>query len=302
MKKLTFLFILLIAAVFIFFYASGRFSPGTQAQQTADPVEEFREDDFQTEEDRLEESDSSEESTTDSEEAETALDERDQQGPDSGLEDEGSETEIEVPIPGTEEYYKGVTVVDKPDHLTVLVNKKNVLKSDYEPSDLVKPEVFAPGRSEIEMFMREEAAEAVLELVNTAEEEENLEILPASAYRSYDLQTIIFKNNVSRKGSVEKANETSALPGQSEHQTGLAVDMSCSSVGYQINSSFGDTEEAEWLADNAHRFGFIIRYPEGKTKITGYNYEPWHLRYVGKDTAKSIYEEGLTLEEYLEKQ
>ncbi len=285
MKRLSLLFILLIAAAFILFYISGKINPGTQAREAMDPIEESHEEGFQLEDD-LQESESAEEEQEDNQ-------------TDSEVE---PESEIQVPIPGTEEFYKGVTVVDKPDELSVLVNKKNVLKSDYEPSDLVKPEVFAPGRSEIEMFMREEAAEAVLELVNAAEEEDNLVILPASAYRSYDLQAIIFENNISRKGSVEKANETSALPGQSEHQTGLAVDMSCSSVGYQINNSFNDTEEAKWLANNAHRFGFIIRYPEGKTEITGYNYEPWHLRYVGKEMAKEIYEEDLTLEEYLEKQ
>lgn len=284
MKRLVFLFVLLVIAVFSFFYVTGTFSVGTQAQETVNPVENLEED---SEEDA---------EVQDEEDMEEAGNSQNNTDTDSDVKDE---TEMKVPISGAEEYYKDATVVDKPDDILVLVNKKNVLKSDYEPSDLVKPEVFAPGRSEIEMYMREEVARYILELVNTAKEEADLEILPASAYRSYDLQTIIFQNNVNRKGSIEKANETSALPGQSEHQTGLAVDMSCSSAGYQINNSFADTEEALWLANNAHRFGFIIRYPKGKKDITGYSYEPWHLRYVGKDTAESMFEEDLTFEEYL---
>ena len=297
MKKFLFLFVLLVIAGFTFFYATGKISLGTEAQETVNPVEDSEEDDSWVEDNTPEENQDSTESTDTQEESMVEA-ETPQDDTDTGSDDEG-ESEIESPIEGAEEFYKDVIVVDKPDDINVLVNKKNVLKSDYEPSDLVKPEVFAPGRSEIEMFMREEVATAILELVNAAEEESDLEILPASAYRSYELQRIIFQNNVNRKGSIEKANETSALPGQSEHQTGLAVDMSCSSVGYQINNSFADTEEALWLANNAHRFGFIIRYPKGKTEITGYSYEPWHLRYVGKDMAQSVFEEELTLEEFL---
>ncbi len=298
MKRFVFLFVVLVLAVFLFFYVTGKFSLGTEAQETLNPVEDTEEDDSQMDDNSIEgEPDPSDDAEIqEEEEVVETEDPQDNTDMDTDVEEE---LEIKSPIKGAEEFYKDVIVVDKPDDIKVLVNKKNVLKSDYEPSDLVKPEVFAPGRSEIEMFMREEVATSILELVNAAEAEADLEILPASAYRSYELQTIIFQNNVNKKGSVEKANETSALPGQSEHQTGLAVDMSCSSIGYKINNSFADTEEALWLADNAHRFGFIIRYPKGKTDITGYSYEPWHLRYVGEDTALSIFEDGITFEEYL---
>ena len=205
--------------------------------------------------------------------------------------------EINIPIKGTEKYYEGAKLVTPPYSILVLVNKKNVLKEDYVPEDLKKLEVFAPGRQESVKYLREEAADAIIELVNGAAEDE-LEILPTSGYRGYELQRIIFESNVKSSGSVDKANETSALPGQSEHQSGLAIDMSCESVNYQIRDSFGETEEAAWLVVNAYKYGFIIRYEEGKEGITGYTYEPWHLRYVGKEIAEFIYEKGITLEEF----
>ena len=89
-------------------------------------------------------------------------------------------------------------------------------------------------------------------------------------------------------------------PGQSEHQSGLAADVSSPSVNYALTESFGKTDEGIWLAQNAHKFGFIIRFPDGKESITGYLYEPWHIRYVGESVATEIYAKDLTLEEYLE--
>ena len=95
------------------------------------------------------------------------------------------------------------------------------------------------------------------------------------------------------------AGKYSAKPGQSEHQTGLAVDVSSESVDYLLSDDYGETKEGKWLAENAHRFGFIVRFPRGKEDITGYQYEPWHIRYVGLTAAKEIHAEGITLEEYL---
>jgi D-alanyl-D-alanine carboxypeptidase len=97
----------------------------------------------------------------------------------------------------------------------------------------------------------------------------------------------------------EVANKTTAYPGQSEHQTGLAMDVSSASVNYQLLESFGETTEGIWLAENAPDFGFIIRYPKGKEEITGYSYEPWHLRYLGIETALQVSARGITYEEYL---
>ena len=113
-----------------------------------------------------------------------------------------------------------------------------------------------------------------------------------SAYRSYDYQAGLYNDYVARDGK-EAADRYSAQPGKSEHQTGLAFDIG------QLDDSFGETPAGKWLAQHAHEYGFIIRYPKGKEHITGYMYEPWHVRYLGIDTATSVYQSGLTLEEYL---
>ncbi len=208
-----------------------------------------------------------------------------------------TKVEINIPIEGTEKYYEDVVLQKPPFSILVLVNKSSVLPHDYEPEDLVTLDNFAPGRMEEVKQMRKVAAEAMVELVAGAETD-GYEILPTSGYRSYQLQTTIFQNVTNSYGSVESANTVSALPGQSEHQSGLAMDMSCESVNYRIVDAFGETEEAKWLAEHAYEYGFIIRYPKGKEDITGYQYEPWHLRYVGEDAAKEIYEQDITFEEY----
>ena len=113
-----------------------------------------------------------------------------------------------------------------------------------------------------------------------------------SGFRSYETQKYLFNSYVQKDG-VEVASTYSASPGQSEHQTGLAFDVG------QISDNFGNTPAGIWLKDNAHRYGFIIRYLKGKESITGYKYEPWHIRYVGEGAATEIYNAGITLEEYL---
>ena len=120
-----------------------------------------------------------------------------------------------------------------------------------------------------------------------------------STYRSYDYQKGLFDRYVKKNG-VKEANRFSARPGQSEHQTGLAFDVG--EVGKQkqwARQAFGNTNAGKWIAKNAHHSGFIVRYPKGKEAVTGYIYEPWHLRYVGKELATKVYKSGLTLEEYL---
>lgn len=114
-----------------------------------------------------------------------------------------------------------------------------------------------------------------------------------SGYRSYDYQSDLYNQYVARDG-VEAADRYSARPGYSEHQTGLAFDIG------SIDNNYGYTPAGQWLAQNAHTYGFIIRYPEGKESITGYMYEPWHVRYLGKDVAQQVYASGLTLEEFLQ--
>ncbi|PKM94311.1 MAG: peptidase M15 [Firmicutes bacterium HGW-Firmicutes-1] len=189
--------------------------------------------------------------------------------------------------------------VENQDSLHVLVNKKNELDSNYEPNDLVVPEVkFSFDGNDQKKQMRSVAANALEELINGALEND-YRLVAVSGYRSYNRQQTIYQGNVDRMGE-EAANKVSAKPGQSEHQTGLAMDVSCESIGYSLEESLGDLPEGKWLAKNAHAYGFIIRYPKDKTDITQYNYEPWHVRYVGKALATYLYENDLTLDEFYE--
>jgi zinc D-Ala-D-Ala carboxypeptidase len=146
-------------------------------------------------------------------------------------------------------------------------------------------------------YMRELPAEHFHEMIEAAAAA-GYEIGIRTAYRSYEQQYNIFWNYVARDGE-EAANKYSARPGQSEHQTGLCADVTSPSVEYKLTTEYGQTPEGGWLAQNAHYYGFIIRYPLGKEDITGYQYEPWHVRYVGEAAATEIYEKELTLEEYL---
>lgn len=187
------------------------------------------------------------------------------------------------------------------DSIMVFVNKQRNLPADYTPADLVMPSVPFPfNGDEPRKYMRAEAALALEQLFAEAKKL-NLDLFATSGYRSYDKQKLIFNSNANAKGE-EEANKTSARPGQSEHQTGLAMDVTSSKVGFGLTESFGAITEGIWLRENAHLFGFIIRFPKGKEHITGYSYEPWHLRYVGIDVAEYIYSNNLTLEEYFQQE
>ncbi|KZE65974.1 hypothetical protein AWM68_06230 [Fictibacillus phosphorivorans] len=194
----------------------------------------------------------------------------------------------------------GQAVVQNLDDLLIVANKERNLPKDYEPKDLVKPNVPFPFKEDLpKKKLRKEAASS-LEVLFKAAEENGLELLAQSGYRSYDTQVSIFAYNAEQRGE-EVANKTSSKPGQSEHQTGLSMDVTSPEVNYELVEEFGETKEGKWLAENAHKYGFIIRYLKGKEEITGYQYEPWHLRYVGVDHAKKIHAQGITLEEYLQK-
>ncbi|AZS17686.1 M15 family metallopeptidase [Paenibacillus lutimineralis] len=181
--------------------------------------------------------------------------------------------------------------------VAVLVNKEFALPDDYNPSDLVYPNVRFTFKEKIEKrMMRSEAAKALENLFDGAEKD-GIYLAGVSAYRSHKTQTALFNRYVERDGE-EKAKTYSAVPGHSEHETGLAIDVSGSDGKCAAEDCFGDTKEADWLAKHASEYGFIIRYPEGKDSITGYKYEPWHIRYVGADIASEIADRGITLEEY----
>ncbi len=187
--------------------------------------------------------------------------------------------------------------VFNPKSTAVLVNKQYSLTENDKPDDLVLVEVPTVLESVEIRQLRQVAADSLKEMFDAAEEE-GIILLARSGYRSYHTQAQLFRNYVDQHGE-EAANRYSARPGESEHQTGLAMDVTSESVAKELTEAFGETEEGLWVKENAHHFGFIIRYPEGKESITGYIYEPWHLRYLGQELATAVYDSGLTYEEFL---
>ena len=191
----------------------------------------------------------------------------------------------EQEAPPTEDktnYIEGQNLPSEPTFIkgVLIANKQHPLPEKFKPEE----------NTEARLAFDEMAAEALLNDFN---------LYAFSTYRSFDRQVELYARYVERDGE-EAADRYSARPGYSEHQTGLAFDIG--EVNREkdwASSRFGDTEAGKWLASNAHRFGFIMRYPEGKEKITGYMHESWHFRYVGTEIAKEIYKANGTLEEYL---
>lgn len=180
-----------------------------------------------------------------------------------------------------------------------LVNRTETLPNDYEPDDLIKPDV--PTRKESlqeRIYMREEAAHALEDMFAAAMNEKALKLLAVSGYRSYGTQQVLFNQKANAVGRAQ-ASLTVARAGQSEHQLGLAMDVQCADTP-TLSQNFADTEEGQWVADNAHRFGFILRYKDEWKEITGYNYEPWHLRYIGISHATAVHMLNIPYEVYYE--
>ena len=178
--------------------------------------------------------------------------------------------------------------------LLFLANRQYTVSSAYEPRDLEMSDV--PGQVR---RMRREAAAALREMFQACKEETGMTLLSISGYRSYEKQEGIYKRKLRTvKGNVAKAQEFVAPPGASEHQLGVAMDVG---QKHKINLeiSFGETEGGKWCRENCWRFGYILRYDEPWEEITGYKYEPWHFRYVGKEYAKEIHEANIPLETWL---
>lgn len=187
-------------------------------------------------------------------------------------------------------HYKNIKPVKNPDAIMVLVNKNYQLNQQYVPNDL---ETISIQYAYENKKLRKEAKEA-FEMLSRDAKNLGYRIIVTSAYRDYQYQQKLFEEYTKEKGEAY-ALECSARPGHSEHQTGLAIDVAGSNDDYD---EFESTIEFPWMKENAHLYGFILRYPKGKEKITGFKYEPWHYRYVGNEIAKIIYEENITLEEY----
>ncbi len=185
-----------------------------------------------------------------------------------------------------------------PTSLWVVANKQHPLQPvNYVPADLTVPSVplVSPGADN--MQMRVATASAVTQLFAAAKQAGlNLEVV--SGYRSYTYQQTVYSRYVTRSGQAT-ADQESARPGYSEHQTGLAVDIGAASGKCALEACFGTTPEGQWLAANAYRYGFILRYPADKVTVTGYEYEPWHFRYVGTDLSSEMHQQDIeTLEDF----
>lgn len=184
-----------------------------------------------------------------------------------------------------------------PDSIKVFVNKEYSLPKDYVPDNLIMPDIkFYSYDVPDKRYMRKEAAQA-LEKMFDAALDDGITLYGVSGYRSYARQKEIYNSNVLARGK-DETNKVSASPGHSEHQTGLAIDISSYALKGSLSEEFGTSVEGLWVAKHCAKYGFIIRYPKNRENITGYSYEPWHIRYVGKKTAKYIMKNGITLEEY----
>jgi len=162
----------------------------------------------------------------------------------------------------------------------LIANKKYPLPEDFNPGENAE-------------------ARAAFEQMATDAKALGFDLVAFSGFRSYEYQTTLYNNYVNRDGK-EAADRYSARPGHSEHQTGLAFDVGEKSrEDLWLTAEFGETPAGKWLADNAYKYGFILRYPEGKEDVTGFMYEAWHFRYLGIEKATEVKQTGLTLEEYL---
>ena len=191
---------------------------------------------------------------------------------------------IEVNIGLNHPFYETTYPALNKDKITMLVNKYHYISKDYVPNNLIE----ING-----LIINKEAYEAYINMKNDIQKE-NMNIRIISAYRSYDYQEKLY-NNYLKYESQKVVDTYSARPGYSEHHTGLAIDIDNGVVNF---NKFYLTKEFNWMQNNAYKYGFILRYPEGKERITGYKYEPWHYRYVGKDIALNIKKNNSTYEEY----
>jgi D-alanyl-D-alanine carboxypeptidase len=188
----------------------------------------------------------------------------------------------------------GLYSIDQVDSLWLVVNKHRVYSPiDYEPGDLVAPAV--PFNNPA--LLRRQSARALEEMLQAARAA-GVDFVIQSSYRSFATQQRLKQQSIERWG-LEVSDARSARPGHSEHQSGLAVDLTTKSGSCTLDPCFGQTRIGIWLAQNSWRHGFILRYLPGKTDITGYIYEPWHFRYVGPELAAELHRRGApTLEEF----
>lgn len=185
-------------------------------------------------------------------------------------------------------------VVENPEEITVLVNKLHAVPEGWVPDDL------EPVIDNSNQMLRKEANEAYTQFYQAAKER-GIELYSISGYRTHQTQTKYWTNMVKVYGE-EYASQYSAYPGRSEHQLGLAMDVSYKTTGDRLSESVADSEIGKFIVSDAYKYGFILRYPQDKVSITNYGYEPWHIRYVGISLATQLHDKGITLEEYYEEE
>jgi zinc D-Ala-D-Ala carboxypeptidase len=196
-------------------------------------------------------------------------------------------------------FNKSLYSTDEASSLWAVVNKGRSLPSTYVPANLTTPNVpLRLSASDPEMHVRADTA-AAMEKMFAAAGQEGINLMLASGYRSYTEQITVY-NGYARSSGVAQADTFSARPGHSEHQTGLAADIEPTSRNCEVDQCFETTPEGKWLAANCYKYGFIIRYQKDTQNLTGYEYEPWHVRYLGNDLADQIYQAGQTLEQFFD--
>ncbi len=202
-----------------------------------------------------------------------------------------------LPSKSEAQFDKSQYSVDLASSLWAVINKDRILPADYIPAELVTPNVpLRLGASAEEMHLRSDAAGA-LERMAEGAKANGAQLMIASGYRSYSTQKYLYNYYVGRDG-VEQTDKVSARPGHSEHQSGLSVDLEPVNRQCEVQVCFATTTEGKWLAANAPKYGFIIRYPAGKTNLTGYSYEPWHVRYVGVGLAIELEKNQAVMEQF----
>ena len=209
---------------------------------------------------------------------------------------------VYISLPSADKIQVPVEDYEDPASIWALVNKERAIPTDYVPPELITLGLSTRSNSTADEKRVRKTIEDPLTKMFEAASKEGHSLMVGSAYRSATTQDSLFNTYVARVG-YEQANKYSAHPGHSEHQTGLAVDISTVSQQCYLAECFIGMADGMWLADNAYKFGFHLRYPKGKEAITGYNFEPWHYRYVGVDLATALYKSGLTLDQawpYLE--
>ena len=184
-------------------------------------------------------------------------------------------------------FYEAIVETPNPNSLYVLVNK------DFVPVDVSLSEYAQVNTN----YLRRDAADATESLFAKAKEA-GYELTLRTGYLSYDIQKNLYHQDVYEMG-YEYADQFNSRPGHSEHQTGLAIDITTPSINNELSMEFANTGEGKWVLEHAHEFGFIIRYPENREEEVGYSYEPYHLRYVGVEAATEIYNNDWTLEDYV---